>query len=78
MVTISLKALWIVAIGLTAFYYVLDHFSTEIAGLVSPPRLFLQILDLSFIGLILFWIFVIFITVLHSVGKFISRKIKKS
>ncbi len=78
MVTISRKALWIVAIGLTAFYFVLDYFSTEIAGLVSPPRLFLQIFDYFFIGLLFFWGFVVFITIFYSVGKFISRKVKNS
>ncbi len=78
MVTISLKALWIVTIGLTAFYFVLDYFSTEIAGLVSPPRLFLQILDYSFIGLMVFWIVVVSLTIVRTVGRFISRKIKNS
>jgi len=78
MVTISRKTLWIVAIGLTVFYFVLDYFSTEIAGLVNPPRLFLQIFDYFFIGLLFFWGFVVFTTVFYSVGKFISRKVKNS
>ncbi len=77
MVTISLKVLWIVTIGLTAFYFVLDYFSAEIAVLVSPPsRLFLQILDWSAIGLIVFWIVVVFLTIVRTVGRFISRKRK--
>ena len=39
MVTISVKALWIVAIGLTAFIFVLVNFPTEVGVLASPPEL---------------------------------------
>jgi len=39
MVTISVNALWIVAIGLTVFYFVLVNFSTEVGELVSPLEL---------------------------------------
>jgi len=70
MVTISVKALWIVAIGLTAFYFVLVNFSTEI-GVTSPPELPI------YIGLVFLWIVVVFLTIVRTVGRFISREIKK-
>jgi len=72
MVTISVKALWIVAIGLTAFYFVLVNFSTEVGGLVSPPELPI------YIGLVFLWIVVVFLTIVRTVGRFISRKIKNT
>ncbi len=71
MVTISLKGLWIVAIGLTAFYFVLVIYPTEMGELASFS-------DLLYIGLILLWIAVIIITIFYVVGKAIARKIKNS
>ena len=71
MVTISVKALWIVAIGLTAFYFVLVNFSTEIGELSSFS-------GLLYVGLVILWIVVVFLTAVRIVGRFISRKIKNS
>ena len=70
MVTISVKALWIVAIGLTAFYFVLVNFPTEVGGLPSPPELPI------YIGLAFLWIVVVFLTIVRTVGRFISQKRK--
>jgi len=72
MVTISVKALWIVAIGLTAFYFVLVNFSTEVGELVSPLELPI------YIGLVFLWIVVVFLTIVRTVGRRISRKFKNS
>ncbi len=71
MVTISVKALWIVAIGLTAFYFVIVNFSTEIGELSSFSCLL-------YVGLVILWIVVVFLTIVRTVGRFISRKIKNS
>jgi len=71
MVTISLKGLWIVTIGLTVLYFAPINYPIEMGGLASFS-------DLLYIGLILLWIATIFITIVAMVGKAISRKIKNS
>jgi len=72
MVTISVNALWIVAIGLTVFYFVLVNFSTEVGGLLSPLELPI------YIGLVFLWIVVIFLTIVRTIGRRIARKRKNS
>ncbi len=71
MVTISLKGLWIVTIGLTVLYFVPVNYPIEMGGLASFS-------DLIYIGLILLWIAAIILTIVYVVGKAIARKIKNS
>jgi len=71
MVTISLKGLWIVTVGLTILYFVPVNYPIEMGELASFS-------DLLYIGLILLWIATIFITIVAIVGKAIARKIKNS
>jgi len=72
MVTISVNALWIVAIGLTAFYFVLLNYPTEMGGLAIPSEFPV------YIGLVFLWIVVVFLTIVRTVGRRIARKRKNS
>lgn len=71
MVTISLKGLWIVTVGLTVLYNVPLEYPFDVEGLADFSWLF-------FIGLILLWIATVVLTIIYVVGKSISRKIKNS